>query len=366
MLQFTDPIPGAMICLTDEKIAAGKDVVACTLTAPSGHRVTVNGVPCVEEEGVYRVTLPLTTKRVSLHAVDETDGTTAESEVYRLYTPRKTYRVSIDDGIWFLQDLAQNEEVYTGLFDNPYLALLKQLHEDYGTKFHINTYYTCPEHGGFSLPQLSDKYKAEWQQNSDWLSLSFHARADKPDWPYSTASYDTLYGDCKAVMDEIKRYAGSCSKATTLHFAEATTDGVRALYDNGVRALLGDFSRDEEGNIQLCYFADEQQFETVRRYCFWKNPATKMVMFCCDTVLNCYDLEGMKAELAWFDRTYPDRSFVDLLIHEQYFYEDYEAYLPDYEQRLRAGIEFCIEKGYVPGLVKDVLDFSDEEIFEPA
>ena len=72
----------------------------------------------------------------------------------------------------------------------------------------------------------------------------------------------------------------------------------------------------------------------------------------------------MLEEIEWFSSTYPDRSFMDLLIHEQYFYEDYSHYKPDYEDRLRAGIEWCLNHGYVPALVKELFDFNDPEIFE--
>ena len=80
-------------------------------------------------------------------------------------------------------------------------------------------------------------------------------------------------------------------------------------------------------------------------------------------MLNSYPPEGIVQEMNWFSDTYGDRSFVDILIHEEYFYTDYYSYLPDYEQRLRAGIEYCRQHGFVPGFVRDIIDFSDTEIF---
>ncbi|MBE6601011.1 MAG: hypothetical protein E7637_00680 [Ruminococcaceae bacterium] len=369
-MYFRNPIAGVMICLTDEKIAAGKNVVHCEIEAPEDHKVTVNGISCTYIDGCWRVDVPLDAKRLELVARDETTGEQAHSHVWRLYTPKKVYRLSIDDGVWFLQDIAKNQDRYQSIFENPYLALLRRLHEEYGTKFHINIYYTCPEHGGFSLPELSDCFKAEWQSVNDWMTLSFHAKANNPGYPYSNADRKTVFEDCKAVMDEIERFVGYRGAVTTLHFAETSAEGVRGLYDCGVRALLGDFSFNKNGEIQLCYFASREQFDAVRNYCFWKNPETDMIMFPCDTVLNCMPPEEIRKEMAWFDEQYPDRSFVDILIHEQYFYEDYKVkdrsyYLPDYEARMRAGIEWCIEHGYVPGLVKDIIDFNDPDLVTP-
>ncbi len=355
-LQFISPMDGTFFILTDDKLARGCDRVDCRLKAPVGHQITVNGQTCTYRNGEYCISLPLSKEEsFKLNAYDETDGQTVAIEVYCRHIPQKAYRVSVDDNIWFLQDIARHQDTYTSIFDNPYLAMYRRLHETYGTKFHFNIYYTCPEHGGFSLPELSDQFKSEWQSINDWMTLSFHAKADSPVWPYSTADYQTVYNDCKAVMDEIERFAGYRGYVTTLHFADATREGVKALYDCGVRVLLGDFSRDGEGRCKLCYYANEEQFENVRRNCFYRDPETKMIFFACDTVLNTMKPDKIREELAWFDRTYPDRSFVDILIHEQYFYSDYEHYLPDYEEHLKAGIEFCREHGYVPMLAKEIV-----------
>lgn len=358
-LRFKAPLPGTFFCLTDDKLRRGCDRVECVLEAPGGHTVTVNGIPCAEADGIYTVTLPLAGKRMELIAQDETGGETVRSHVYRIHIPQKVYRVSVDDNIWWLQDLARNQDRYDSIFDNAYLKMYRRLHEEYGTKFHFNIYYTCPEHGGFSLPELSDKFKPEFQAVNSWMTLSFHAKANLPNWPYSNASYDQLYSECKQVMDEIERFAGYRGAVTTLHFADTSRDGTRALYDCGVRALLGDFERMKDGSKRLCYYADEEQFDTVRRNSFWKDPDTGMIFFSCDAVLNTFRPEEIPAALEEFDARDPDRSFMDILIHEQYFYPDYELYLPEYEQLLRTGIAWCAAHGYVPGLVKDILDFSD-------
>ncbi len=363
-INFKEPIPGTMVLLTDDKIARGLNKIDCSIEAPTDHSITVNGIPCNFEDGYHRVSLPIDKKKMLLTAIDETTGEKAESHIFKLYVPKKTFRISIDDNVWFLQNIATNQDNYSSIFDNEYLALYKKLHDEYGAKFHFNIYYTCPEHGGFSLPELSDKFKSEWQSVNDWMTLSFHAKANEPSWPYRESNYGEIYEHCKAVMDEIERFAGYRGAVTTVHFAEAPDECIKALYDLGIRALLGDYSLDKKGKPQICYHATQEQFDTVRKYCFWKNPETKMIMFPCDTVLNMYSMEKMVEEIEWFNSTYPDRSFMDLLIHEQYFYNDFSLYLPDYEQRLRTGIEWCLSHGYVPGLVKEIFDFNDPDIFE--
>ena len=354
-MRFITPVSGTMIHVTDEKIAKGQNVIHCVIDAPEYYKLQINGTPCIYRGGYWYLSVPLSEEKTVLQAKSLLTGECIESTVWRIYTPKKIYRVSIDDGVWFLQDIARNQEKYRTIFDSPYLSLLKKLHEEYGTKFHINIYNEFPEHGGFELSEMTDRFKEEWMSVNDWLTLHFHAKADSPGYPYSIADRKTVFTDCKQVMDQVERFAGYRGAVTTLHFAETTEDGVRGLYDCGVRALLGDFSLSKSGHIQLCYQATKEEFEVVRKFGFWKNPKTDMIMFCCDTVLNSYAPSEIEQELDWFSYMYPERSFMDILIHEQYFYEDYHHYLPDYEQRLRTGIEWCIRHGFEAGLVKDVL-----------
>ena len=95
------------------------------------------------------------------------------------------YRFSVDDNIWFLRDLSFGH--YSSIFEHPYLKVYKDLHDRYGAKFQLNIYY---ETEGFDLSQMTDKFKTEWIENSNWLRLSFHAKADAPEAPYLNASYE--------------------------------------------------------------------------------------------------------------------------------------------------------------------------------
>ena len=95
-IKFKEPIPGTMILLTDDKIGRGLDKIDCVIEAPVDHSVSVNGNACTFEEGYYKVSIPLDTKKLALTAVDETTGEKAESHVFRLYTPKKIFRISIE------------------------------------------------------------------------------------------------------------------------------------------------------------------------------------------------------------------------------------------------------------------------------
>jgi len=355
-MKMISPIKGTVVCLTDEKLQKKRNLIKCIISAPADHVISVNDQPCSFDGNFWTTEVELGKEDVALTATDHSTNESESVDITIFYTENKLFRVSVDDGIWFLQDIARNN--YDSIFENPYLAMLKRLHLKYRAKFHVNIYYTCPEHGGFFLTELSDRYKDPWLEALDWLVLSFHARADIPGYPYLNSDRETTRSHCLEVYDQIDRFAGYRSPVTTLHYAETTKEGVKGLYDCGIRALLGDYSYNRKGERQLCYGATEEEFLSVRRNCFYRDPETNMIMFCCDAVLNCFSPDEVSVEMERFDSLYPDRSFIDILIHEQYFYNDYKHYLPDYEERIASGIRWCLEHGYKPGLVRDIIDFS--------
>ena len=355
-MRFIDPIDGVILHTAGTQDGR----LPCALEgAGKGARIRVRETgetaDCRPENGLARAEVHIPIGGATLLASDD-EGHAASAWIGHVHTPRKVFRLSVDDCVWFLQYLAANADRCDSLFDAPLMALLRRLHGEYGLAVHMNIYNECPEHGGFSLRQMPEKYRDEWLRNRDWLRLSFHARADKPDWAYTDGNARAVFEDCAEVMAQIRRFAGDVGAVTTLHWATASGASVQALYDCGVRALLGDFAyHPENGGEYLCYGLGHEPFEAVRKYSFWRDPSSGMIYFPCDVVLNTLLPGEIPAELDRFAARWPDRNFVDILIHEQYFYPDYVNYEPDYERRLRAGIEWCLAHGYAPGLASQVL-----------
>ena len=157
---------------------------------------------------------------------------------------------------------------------------------------------------------------------------------------YEFSDYDEVYRDCKAVHDEILRFASptSLAKTTTVHYCLATESGLQALCDNGVTGLLGLFGNEAEP--QSSYGLDDISAARVRsgEIVFQKNMAFAPI----DIVLNSYSKEKNLKLL--FGLT--DRDSIWVMIHEQYFYEDYIAYQPDFEEKLTAVFAFLTGHGY--------------------
>lgn len=357
-VKFKKPIDGTVICITDEVIDKGA-TVNCTVHAPAGHSLQIGGVNCTERDGEYFATVPLAIKKgdVELTVTDSDTGKTDTVNITGAYAPKKIFRVSVDDNILAFQDIALHADEYDSIFDNEYFAMYRRLHEDYGTKFHFNLFYETPLRGGFNLSQFPDKYKNEWLSIRDWLTLSFHANADSPANPYINSPYEQVYFECKRVMDEIERFAGYRGYVTTLHYCEATPDGIRALYDCGIRVLLGGFELRPNGQHVICYSVTREQFDAVKENSFWRDRSSDMMFFSPDVVLNNHPCNEIVEKLERAAMDYPDRNFVDMLIHEQLYYKDIpgHVHIPEYEDRIRTGIEWCLSHGYTPGLVRELI-----------
>ncbi|MBP3436342.1 MAG: hypothetical protein J6K61_00335 [Clostridia bacterium] len=240
----------------------------------------------------------------------------------------------MDDNIRFFKEITENG--YQSIFEHPYLAMYKRMHEEFGLKVQLNVFYRTE---GFDLSQMSDAYRAEWEKNYDWLKLSFHSDFENVK-PYEFSDYNEVYKDCKRVNEQIKRFASSAAlaKTTTLHFCLATEEGIRALADNHISGLLGLFGDKE--NPRTSYGIDEGSADKIRNGKLLK--IGKIHFASIDIVLNCFSTEEIIAQL----KALTERSGIRVMIHEQYYYADYQYYQPDFEEKLKATFSFLTEHGY--------------------
>ena len=155
---------------------------------------------------------------------------------------KKNFIFTIDDNIRFFRELSEKNG--KSLFTHPYLKMLKELHDDFGVKIQMNLFYQDTK---FDLSAFSDKYRKEWENNSDWLKMSFHSEKEDV-CPYENAGYEQVYSECEKVQREILRFAGkdSLAKTTTIHYCKTTLDGLNALKKCGIKGLLGLYGDEED------------------------------------------------------------------------------------------------------------------------
>ena len=222
------------------------------------------------------------------------------------------------------------------MFDHPYLAMYRRLHEKFGLKVQLNLFYRME---GFDLSQMSDAYYAEWEENADWIKLSFHSEFENVK-PYEHSGYQELYEDCRRVHEQIKRFASPAALAstTTVHYCLLTEGGLKAMEDHGVSGLLGLFGNDEKPRTS--YGIEKNEAELIRRGEILK--IGKISFASIDIILNVFSAEEILEKLMRMKC----RNGIRVMIHEQYFYADYCQYQPEFEEKLRSTFSFLCEHGY--------------------
>lgn len=363
-IRFVNLIDGDCVNERDGKKIENGIEIPVIVEAPENCEVTLCGKPMTYVNGAYHATVALYGYRNTLLAKDITNGTEAKIVILYMPTAVGKYRFSSDDNILFLQDITENKDTYHSIFENPYLAIYKKAHDLYGAKVHLNLFYAfdekgkrsfAPERTCFDLSMVTDKFKDEFAANADWLKLAFHSHAENPAYPYSEATAEKITEDCIRVHREIIRFAGpaSISNSTTTHFGSGNRECVRALRALGYTSLTGYFQL-REGKSWVSYYTPDDVCDHVSTRDFWYDTEEDMLFGRIDRVTNLGSLEEVM-EVVRDTVAHPHRGgFVSVMIHEQYFYEDYKAHLPDFEARILEPCRYLWEHGYVGAHVTEM------------
>ncbi|MBQ2826157.1 MAG: hypothetical protein IJF13_02940 [Clostridia bacterium] len=258
----------------------------------------------------------------------------------------KSFCFTVDDNIRCFEELTRGR--YDSIFMHPYLGMYKRLHEKFALKVQLNLFY---ETAGFTLSEMTDRHRDEWQENSDWLKLSFHSKLEN-ERPYEFSSYSEVFCDCDNVNRQILRFASSSAlgRTTTVHYCLATGDGLQALKDNGIVGLLGLYGTEKDKSFS--YRNTPEECKAIRR---GETVMSGGIAYAgIDIVLNNHPAEDI---LSFLDMM-KDRDFIKVMIHEQYFYPDYPAYQKNFEEKLNLTFEWFINGGYRSVFFEEQLPYS--------
>lgn len=347
-------LEGADGCPTED----GRLLVPVAVAAPEGRRIAVEGVLAQWREGAYRAAVPLSGRRCRIEARDLDGGGTAAVDVFWLRGAAGKYRFTVDDCVRCFEDLTRNQDAYRSLFENPYLGLFRRAHEEFSSHAHLNLFYQSAD-GGFDLSRMTAKFRDEFRDNADWLSLTFHARAEFPDEPYRAASYKTVYGDCAECTRQIERFAGGevLRDSTTLHWGAATREGARALRDFGFRALCGYLCFDAAGAPWVSYYLNEAQVARAAPREGFYDAGEDLLFPKLDLVLNApeWTADQVAPRLDALAARPHEGGLIQMVIHEQFFYPDYPHYEPDYAQRVLGMARWLKGRGYASASLSELM-----------
>lgn len=139
--------------------------------------------------------------------------------------------ISVDDTLEIFQDLSANKNTYTSIFDNPTLKFVKDLHDKYGAVISFYVFYDDGETDGFNLSKTTNRFTADFTDNSNWLKFGFHAKNYK-EYEVINAYTEKLYYD--KTINEIIRITGSTNCIDRfVRLDRYTAD------DNTIKALSG-------------------------------------------------------------------------------------------------------------------------------
>ena len=301
----------------------------------------------------------------------------------------------IDDAIWFLRDLARKRP--KSLFDSDFLKPLKDAHDRFGLKLQINLFYRTDFFYGmdeFTLAEVPDCYKAEWQANKDWLKLGFHSLQEFPDYPWVNIDYADVKKLFGMIKGEIDRFAGEGVFTTALvpHWCPMSKDGCRALKDCGIKlmecsvgpryrydgdrnrlpyghglrlennrkpetAFFWRDSRDAAIMSSICsynHISSAQSDATANSYRYVLDAETGMRfkhLFGDAPVLNLVDVPTLRADT----EKLLGREHLVFSDHEQYFFKDYFAYQRDYMEKIMEMSRMMHANGYGFIFIEDLV-----------
>ena len=340
-------------------------------------------------------------KRAALEAAKELGPTMTDVEVRRTRNiPGKRAAFYLDDVIFVFRDLARERP--KSCWNHFLLAAFKEAHEKYGLKAQFNVFFRNDFYYGargaeFTLRDMPDTWKQEFQAAKDWFRFGFHSYSEFPDYPWINASYDDVKFTWDAITREVERFAGPgmFAKAVTPHWGPMSKDGCIALRDCGVKtiwcsagkryAYTGDrtvlpyghgmrienFRKPETAmywragggddiSVSACgynHLLPEQVKVTHGTYNWLHDRATGcnfMTFGCGAPCLNLYRLEDIPKRMA----KVIDKEFLIHATHEEYWFKDYFAYQPDSREKLLTAVKAVHDAGYQYAFIEDKIDWN--------
>ncbi|MBE6375475.1 MAG: hypothetical protein E7050_03315 [Lentisphaerae bacterium] len=355
MLEIIFPAQGEILSRRNGQESADGLTINVIGIARTTDNVSVNGIPARRCGERFEATVTLTDRFSTITATSSGNRGKASREIQVVYDKNSFRRVNfcIDDVIFTLREIAQSRPA--SLFDHFYLRNMKTLHDKYGMKITLNLFHDDLR-SNFTLAQFPDTYKQEWIDNSDWLKLSFHAKAEFPDRPYQNAEVEQLIAEYDEVCNEIIRFAGAETfiAPPNIHWAMVKPAALPLLRKRGLKFLGGLFvnartrigeSTDDAISCDIGYFRGDDDSLFLSQKQLFYDFANDICFGTEAIVCNLEEMPELERKLASLIAD-SNNEALHLLSHEQYSYPFYESYLPDHDQRLALTVKMLSEAGF--------------------
>ena len=285
------------------------------------------------------------------------------SQKLTLVWDKKSFRrcnFYIDDHVFLFTELAKERP--RKAFDHFYLKELKRLHDKYGMKVVLNSFYRN-DHHEFTLDQMPDIWKDEFADNSHWLKFALHSYSEFPARPYADASRREFRRDYDLMKSEITRFAGENSfiMPGVLHWnniSPGVAEELQALgctcYSESMRHRVMSTPPFDELTLQeqqekfrseiyvspneaiARHYGFAEEIDYLAKYPALYDPDMKMFFYHDWIICNLLELKDIP-ELFRKTLSTAERYKTELFSaggHEQYSFPCYEYYQADHFQKL--------------------------------
>lgn len=207
MLEITNLRHGAVLTHFHGRESGDGLTVRVEGICDPGRQVLVNGVPaeCCGRRFAAPVRLTKQFNPITASVGNALGEYSHSIQVVWDKNSFKRYNFYIDDHIFLFADLARQRP--RRAFDHFYLRRLQEIHQRWGLKVTLNCFFHN-DHQEFTLADMPDCYRAEFQDQAEWLKFSFHSRSEFPDRPYEEVALEDFCADYDLVRENLVRICG--------------------------------------------------------------------------------------------------------------------------------------------------------------
>ena len=261
---------------------------------------------------------------------------TAEKRISALESAQskaKFAHLSFDDVQYCMEDITANANSYDSIFDNPFFALLKTLHDTYGTVVSLYLFIS-------NIANYTAKFASEFADNADWLKFGLHQGADN----YASTTAQTALTDYNTFTSNIVRIAGTVDvidRCPRLGNFAGNSDSMLAMRDAdaGIIGLLSAYdTRDSYylSSADSAYvYKHGRLYDTVNRLTFFRSLMAMEATAPSSTLPVLRTLAGVNGS-----------DYAVMMMHEYGVYDSEYTIVTANKDRLEYACNWAVQNGY--------------------
>lgn len=247
----------------------------------------------------------------------------------------KLAHFSCDDSWECLYDLIQNVDTYNSLFDSQYFKELKDVHDETGACFTLNTFNTETSEPAYDISNVPSKFQSEFQENKAWLRFAFHAENETTRYASATGAEESY----KKFVNAIYQLTGDyecIDKITRLGFFSSNLENA-LIFKNCEHGIIGLLSADD---TRTSYYLTPHESEIARLKGKYYDVSNELIFI---KTLN----RSSSVSLSDYKNNILFQKF------GEFFWHEYEKF-PSLPTWLKTHAKMCTEIGAIHGFPEDI------------